>query len=65
MELLSDRERVIVSGHFGLSQGGKAQTLEQLGKRFGVTKERIRQIERRALDQLREVLCPSLIEAFA
>ena len=65
MELLSDREREIVTSHFGLSRGGTVQTLEQLGKRFGVTKERIRQIEKRALDQLREALSPSLVEVLA
>ncbi len=62
---LDEREREIVSSHFGL--GGKcgALTLEQLGQRFGVTKERIRQIEQRALARLREVLAPSLVEAIA
>jgi len=65
MELLSDREREIVSSHFGLSRWAAIQSIEQLGKRFGVTKERIRQIERRALDQLREVLSPSLVEILA
>lgn len=55
---LSEKEREIVSEHFGLhSEGGT--TLEQLGKRFGVTKERVRQIEHRALARLREVLAPA------
>ena len=62
MEELSDREREIVKGHFGLSGRGGALTLEQLGKRFGVTKERIRQIEQRAIARLREVLSPSLVD---
>lgn len=65
LETLSQREREIVAGHFGLSQGGTPQTLEQLGRRFGVTKERIRQIERRALDRLKESICPSLADAIA
>jgi RNA polymerase primary sigma factor len=60
---LDEREREIVTGHFGLNGAGATQTLEQLGKRFGVTKERIRQIERKALNRLREVLGPSLGEA--
>lgn len=63
MEELSDREREIVRNHFGLATEGQTMTLEQLGKRFGVTKERIRQIEKRALTQLREVLSPTLAEA--
>ena len=63
MSELTDREREIVTGHFGLSNQGGAMTLEQLGKRFGVTKERVRQIEQRALAHLREVLEPSLVDA--
>ena len=62
---LTDREREIVTGHFGLAKRDGTLTLEQLGKRFGVTKERIRQIEQRALAQLRETLSPSLVDALA
>ena len=63
LEELPEREREIVSQHFGLGSKGKKVTLEQLGQRFGVTKERVRQIELRALARLREVLSPSLVEA--
>jgi RNA polymerase sigma factor (sigma-70 family) len=59
---LDEREREIVTSHFGLFTNGPGCTLEQLGERFGVTKERIRQIERRALSRLREVLPLSLAE---
>ena len=63
---LSEREREIVSGHFGLDvPGGGRVTLEQLGRRFGVTKERVRQIEQGALARLREILSPSLVDALA
>ena len=62
---LTERERTIVSGHFGLARAGTAATLEELGKVFGVTKERVRQIEKRALAQLREILAPSLIDAIS
>jgi len=65
MDELDEREREIVSSHFGLGGRVGTLTLEQLGQRFGVTKERIRQIERRALARLREVLAPSLVEALA
>lgn len=65
LEELPERERVIVSQHFGLGTKGKKVTLEQLGQRFGVTKERVRQIELRALARLREVLSPSLVEALS
>jgi len=65
MRELTDREREVVSNHFGLEKPGTSLTLEQLGKRFGVTKERVRQIELRALARLREVLAPSLRDAIA
>lgn len=66
LEQLSDRERTIVKHHFGLlSARGRTSTLDELGKRFGVTKERIRQIEKRAISKLRDVLSPTLLEAFA
>lgn len=59
---LDEREREIVSEHFGLRDRNSALTLEQLGKRFGITKERVRQIERNALARLRELLAPSLAD---
>jgi len=62
MKELPDREREIVANHFGLGGKGNALTLDQLGKRFGVTKERVRQIEQRALAHLREVLSPALAD---
>ena len=62
---LTDREREIVKSHFGLDKKRGSVTLEQLGRQFGVTKERIRQIEHRALSRLRGLLAPSLVEALA
>lgn len=52
---LEERERNIILYRFGLNQGTEPQTLEQLGSRFGVTKERIRQLESRALVKLRKI----------
>ncbi|UCE59621.1 MAG: sigma-70 family RNA polymerase sigma factor [Phycisphaerales bacterium] len=65
IEQLSEREREIVTHHFGLAQPEETLTLEQLGNRLGVTKERVRQIEQRALGRLRELLAPSLVDALA
>ena len=62
LDQLDQREREILTCHFGLTQGQQPTTLEQLGTRFGVTKERIRQIEKRALAKLKSVLSPSLAE---
>ncbi len=53
---LTDRERTIVTSHFGLFGSDETQTLEELGKQFGVTKERVRQIERKAIDKMRSSL---------
>jgi RNA polymerase primary sigma factor len=49
---LSEREQEIVRLRFGLD-GGQARTLEEVGKEFGVTRERIRQIEAKTLAKLR------------
>jgi RNA polymerase sigma factor (sigma-70 family) len=62
---LNDREQEVVRHHFGLGKDGQTFTLEQLGERFGVTKERVRQIELRALARLREILSPALRESIA
>ncbi len=52
LDELSDREQEIVRLRFGLD-GGRAKTLEEVGKEFGVTRERIRQIEAKTLAKLR------------
>ncbi len=49
---LEDREKRVVQLRFGLA-GGEPQTLEEVGRVFGVTRERIRQIEARTLAKLR------------
>jgi RNA polymerase primary sigma factor len=53
LEELSERERDIVRRRFGLDGGGKVCTLEEVGREFGVTRERIRQIESKTLAKLR------------
>ena len=65
LDQLTQRERTIVKKHFGLFEpAGGASTLEDLGKRFGITKERVRQIEQRAISKLRQVVSPTLLDAF-
>ena len=51
---LNDRERQILVSRYGLN-GESEQTLEQLGKVLGITKERVRQIESRAQEKLRKI----------
>ncbi len=52
LSLLSPRESQVIRLRFGIG-GGSLQTLEQVGQHFGVTRERIRQIEAKALMKLR------------
>lgn len=53
LSTLSDREQKIVKMRFGLDSG-KSHTLEEVGREFAVTRERIRQIEAKALAKLRK-----------
>src|SRR6266481_2969824 len=55
LEVLDDRERKIILMRFGLDDG-KPKILEEIGKKFGVTKERIRQLQNIALAKLRRAL---------
>ena len=57
---LDDRERKVIVCRFGLRCGKKPQTLEQVGNFMGVSKERIRQIETRALGKLHEAATPEM-----
>jgi RNA polymerase primary sigma factor len=52
LESLTERERMVIQLRFGLDDG-RARTLEEVGKEFNVTRERIRQIEAKALRKLR------------
>ena len=53
--VLDDREKKIISQRFGLD-GGQPKTLEDVSKDFGVTRERIRQLQNIALAKLRRAL---------
>ena len=55
IEVLDDREKKIISQRFGLD-GGQPKTLEDVSKDFGVTRERIRQLQNIALAKLRRAL---------
>jgi RNA polymerase primary sigma factor len=55
LDVLDPRERKIISFRFGLG-GGKERTLEEVGHKFGVTRERIRQLQNIALLKMRKAL---------
>ena len=53
LSTLTPREKEIIKMRFGLDQSGEERTLEEVGKHFNVRRERIRQIEAKALAKLR------------
>jgi len=63
LETLTDRERRVLQLRFGLIDG-RARTLEEVGKEFNVTRERIRQIEAKALRKLRHPSRARLLKGF-
>ncbi|MCC7130889.1 MAG: sigma-70 family RNA polymerase sigma factor [Anaerolineae bacterium] len=63
LAVLSDRERQVLELRFGLVDG-KAHTLEEVGQYFAVTRERIRQIESKALRKLRHPTRSRLLRDF-
>ncbi|TAG10453.1 MAG: RNA polymerase sigma factor RpoD/SigA [Verrucomicrobia bacterium] len=72
LSVLDERERKIIDERFGLS-GGEGLTLEEVGVEFGVTRERIRQLQNSALQKMRKALMkkerpfqlPNLLEGVA
>lgn len=63
LETLSDRERKVLIQRFGLLDG-KPKTLEEVGVEFNVTRERIRQIEAKALRKMRHPIRSKQLKAF-
>ncbi len=49
---LTDKERKVIELRFGLADGGEGMKLEEIGKVFGITREAVRQIEKKALSKL-------------
>ncbi|MCU0532174.1 MAG: sigma-70 family RNA polymerase sigma factor [Syntrophales bacterium] len=60
---LSPREQEILSLRFGLADD-EPRTLEEIGKKFGLTRERVRQIENRALEKIRKLEKAKILEEF-
>jgi RNA polymerase primary sigma factor len=63
LDTLSEREKKVIMLRFGIKYG-PPKTLEEVGKVFNVTRERVRQIESKALKKLRQPLRSRYIEHF-
>ena len=63
LDTLAERERKVIELRFGLADG-HPRTLEEVGKEFGVTRERIRQIESKTLAKLRHPSRSSKLKDF-
>lgn len=63
LNILSSKEKTIIRLRFGI-EDGKEKTLSDIGKVFGLTKERVRQLERRALSKLKQCLVSQGLEAY-
>ena len=64
LQTLSPREETVLRMRFGLDQEGQERTLEEVGQNFNVTRERIRQIEAKALRKLRHPSRARLLKNF-
>lgn len=63
LETLTDREKEILKLYFGIDNEA-AFTLDEIGRRFNITRERVRQIKSKALDRLKNSPCVKTLEAF-
>jgi RNA polymerase primary sigma factor len=64
LQTLSPREEKVIRMRFGLDNGGHERTLEEVGQDFNVTRERIRQIEAKALRKLRHPSRARVLKSF-
>lgn len=63
LSMLTERQQQILRLHFGLD-GGKSHSLDQIGTLLGISKERTRQIEKQAMDRLKELGADMGLEDF-
>ena len=63
LKTLTPREETVIKMRFGIGDGSE-RSLEEVGQRLGVSRERIRQIEARALHKLRHPSCSRKLRAF-
>jgi len=54
LTVLPERARDVLVGRFGLGKDSVKLTLESIGKKYGITRERVRQIEAKALERIQQ-----------
>ncbi len=62
LQVLNDRERHIIEAFFGINQ--PEMTLEEIGEKFGLTRERVRQIKEKAIRRLRNSTKNKLLKSY-
>jgi RNA polymerase primary sigma factor len=62
LKILSPRERSIIEAFFGINQSEK--TLEEIGSKYGLTRERVRQIKEKAIRRLRDNTQNKLLKSY-
>ena len=63
LQMLTERQRLVLQLHFGMLDG-VCYSLDEIGKRMGISKERARQIERQAMEKLQEMGASMGLEAY-
>jgi RNA polymerase primary sigma factor len=64
LNTLTDREREVVKLFFGIGFNGQAFTLEEIGEKFDLTRERVRQIKEKAIRRLRHKQRCKLLKSY-
>ena len=64
LDTLTPREADVLSSYFGLSGGGHAMTLEEIGEKFDLTRERVRQIKEKAVRRLKHTSRSKILKTY-
>ena len=62
LDQLDRRERLIIRARYGLGAHRKARTCQSIADKLGISKERVRQLQKRAVDKLREMAAENQLD---
>ncbi len=62
LDILEDREKKVIEAYFGINQ--REMTLEEIGNKYGLTRERVRQIKEKAIRRLRQQTNSKILKAY-